>query len=332
MRLLTGVLAAAPFSATLVGDESLSRRPMERVADPLRTMGAKITTLGGHAPVQVTGGDLSGQRHELAIASAQVKGAILLAGIAAEGTTSVVEPAATRDHTERALRALGAEVREDDGISLERFQHDGFAATVPGDPSAGAFLIVAAALTGSSLAIHEVGCNPSRLHFLDILRRMGVDTVVEVDREELGEPVGTIRVRAATSLGPLRLEREEVPLVIDEIPALAALAAHAPGESWFAGAQELRIKESDRLEAIARGIRSLGGHAADEGPDLVVAGGGLAGGTVEPRGDHRIAMAFAVAGLAAEGPVTIRGAQAADVSFPGFAAVLRGLGADVEER
>jgi 3-phosphoshikimate 1-carboxyvinyltransferase len=331
MRLLAGVLAGAPFRSTLTGDPSLSRRPMERVAAPLRTMGAGVATVEGHAPVVVDGGAIHGTRHVLATPSAQVKGAILFAGTAADGTTTVVEPAPTRDHTERALRALGAPVDDRDGISVARFQHEGFAGTVPGDPSSAAFLIAAAALTGSPLLVRGVGCNPSRLHYLEVMGRMGVETCVDLEGDEVGEPTGTIEVRPAGSLRPVRVSADEVPLVIDEIPVLAVLAAFAPGETWFAGAGELRVKESDRLDAIGRAIRALGGHAADEGADLVVAGGGLAGGTVDPAGDHRIAMAFAIAGLNAERSVTVLGAEAADVSFPGFARTLRSLGADLEE-
>lgn len=333
MRLLAGVLAAAPFTSTLTGDGSLSRRPMERVARPLREMGAGVRTDDGHAPVRITGGDLHGITFVPEVPTAQVKSAVLLAGLAARGVTVVREPAPTRDHTERALEALGAPIgRSDRDIRLRAYQHGGFDGTVPGDPSSAAFLVAAAALTGSSVTIEEVGLNPTRVHFLDVMARMGITTETEVARHEVGEPVGTITVRPTSEVGPVRVEREELPLVIDEVPVLAALAAHASSESWFLGAGELRVKESDRLAALVDAIRALGGVGADEGDDLVIAGGGLGGGSADPRGDHRIAMAMVVAALAAEAPVRVQGVEAADVSFPGFVETLRSIGATAEVR
>jgi 3-phosphoshikimate 1-carboxyvinyltransferase len=331
LRLLAGVVAASPFRTILTGDESLRSRPMERVADPLRAMGALVVTTEGHSPVVVDGGALRGVRHEMSVPSAQVKSAVLLAGLEAEGRTTVVEPAPTRDHTERALRALGAPVRTDDGqVTVGRFQHEGFEAAVPGDPSSAAFLVAAAALTGSELLVSGVGLNPTRTRFLDVMRRMGVRIQIAVSDERLGEPVGTMRVLAGGALSGTTVDAAELPLVIDEVPVLALLAAHAPGDSWFIGARELRVKESDRLDGIANGIRALGGHGAVEGDDLVVAGGGLLGGRADPLGDHRMAMAFAVAGLAASSPVEVKDAECADVSFPGFLPALRALGAHVE--
>jgi len=303
---------------------------MERVAVPLRSMGATVDTIEGHAPVTIVGGGLRGIRFEAPVPSAQVKSAVLLAGLAADGSTTVVESAPTRDHTERALAALGAPVNTDGGISVSRFQHAGFEATVPGDPSSAAFIVAAAALTGSSVAISDVGLNPSRLHYLDVMARMGVvvDTIIE--RHELGEPVGTMRVHPTSALTGVRVGEAELPLVIDEVPILAILAAHAPNESRFLGAGELRVKESDRIAAVVEGIRLLGGHAGEEGDDLVVAGGGLTGGTASARGDHRMAMSFAVAALASNDPCEIEGMEAAAVSFPGFVATLRALGGGIE--
>jgi 3-phosphoshikimate 1-carboxyvinyltransferase len=330
MRLLTGLLAGVPFRTVLTGDDSLRSRPMERVAAPLREMGADVDTTDGHAPIVVHGGPLHGIRYLNPIPSAQVKSAVLLAGLAAEGETVVEEPAATRDHTERALAALGGPVLAASGrVSLRGFQHQGFAGRVPGDPSSAAFLVAAAALTGSEVTIREVGLNPTRTRFLVVLSRMGVHTRQRIEREEVGEPVGELYVERCDGLSGTRIEPEELPLVIDEVPVLAALAAHASGETWFLGASELRVKESDRIAAIAGGLRSLGGHAGDAGPDLVVAGGGLRGGRASAGDDHRMAMAFVVAALAASGPSWIDGADAADVSFPGFAATLRGLGASL---
>jgi 3-phosphoshikimate 1-carboxyvinyltransferase len=331
MRLVSGIVAAAPLRAVLTGDPSLSRRPMERVADPLRAMGATIATTDGHPPVRIDGGELRGREYRPATPSAQVKSAVLLAGLRAEGTTTVIEPAPTRDHTERALAALGAPIEAADGtIRVSAYQHAGFEGRVPGDPSAAAFLIAAAALTGSELTLTGVGCNPTRLHFLDVMSRMGVRTTIALETTEVGEPVGTIHVEASRGIVATRVAPDELPLVIDEVPILAMLATAAPSDSWFLGAEELRVKESDRLKALTEGIRSLGGHAADEGDDLVVAGGGLAGGIAASEGDHRIGMAFAVAGLAARGPVEVREIEAADVSFPGFVPALAALGAHVE--
>jgi 3-phosphoshikimate 1-carboxyvinyltransferase len=331
MRLLMGIVAASPFRTGLIGDDSLNRRPMERVAEPLRLMGASIDTVDGHPPVVVEGGRLTGVDHRSTTPSAQVKGAILLAGVEADGITIVRESIATRDHTERALQALGGHIDWQVGrISVKRFQHEGFSARVPGDPSGAAFLVAAAALTGSPLELHGVGLNPSRLRYLEVLERMGVHTETRIQGEELGEPVGELFVAPCDGLSPVRVPSEELPLVVDEVPALAAVAAHAPGDSWFLGAGELRVKESDRLAAIVRGIRNLGGHAGDDGTDLVVAGGGLEGGHADPQSDHRIAMALTVAGLMARGPCEIDGIEAADVSFPGFVHLLATLGARIE--
>jgi len=330
MRLLMGVVASARFRSVLGGDQSLSGRPMERVAAPLRAMGAEIETTRGHAPVEVRGGPLHGIEFAMPRPSAQVKSAVLLAGLDADGRTVVREPAQTRDHTERALLALGAPVETGDGVAVRRFQHEGFPARVPGDPSSAAFLVAAAAMTGSALTIVDVGLNPTRTRFLDVMARMGVRTVVTLRREELGEPVGDIEVSVSHGIRPVTVEADELPLVIDEVPVLALLAAHAPSESRFLGAGELKVKESDRLEGIARGIRDLGGLASSEGEDLVVAGGGLGGGHAHARGDHRMAMAFAVSALGARGPVDVEGMESVEVSFPGFTRTLADLGASIE--
>lgn len=332
MRLLAGVLAAAPFAVRLVGDESLSARPMDRVAEPLGAMGARVRTTAGHPPIEIEGGGLRGIRFDAPVPSAQVKSAILLAGLAADGETIVREPVPTRDHTERALASLGAPVLTDGAaVSVRRFQHEGFEGTVPGDPSSAAFLIAAAAVTGSELTVRLVGLNPSRLAFLEVMQRMGVPVEAWSIGHSLGEPIGDIRVHAAgPGLSGTTVTEEELPLVVDEVPALAAVAAHARGETWFLGARELRVKESDRLAGVAAGLAGLGGHAGDEGDDLVVAGGGLAGGRAEARGDHRLAMALAVAALGATGPCEVDGMEAAEVSFPAFVPAMRDLGARIE--
>ena len=332
MRLLAGIAASAPFETVLRGDDSLSTRPMERVAAPLRAMGADVTTQRGHPPLTIRGADLTGIRFEPDVPSAQVKGAVLLAALAAEGPTTVNEAVRTRDHTERLLGALGAPVRTGgaDVVVEGSFQHRGFRGRVPGDPSSAAFLLGAAALTGGGLTLLGVGLNPSRLGFVEVLGRMGVEVEVEVEGEEMGEPVGTMRLASSVAPGPVHVPASELPLVIDEVPLLAALAAHAGRPSRFEGASELRVKESDRLSALAEGLRALGGAADVDGDDLVVGGGGLAGGSARSAGDHRIAMTLTVAALAARTPSEIEGAESAAVSFPGFFDLVHALGADVE--
>ena len=333
MRLLAGLVAPAPFATVLTGDASLSTRPMERVAAPLRAMGANVTTFDGLPPVTIRGGELHGIRFEPEVPSAQVKGAVLLAALAADGSTTIGESVPTRDHTERALDALGAPVRATQaGIVLDGpFRHEGFRGRVPGDPSSAAFLLGAAALTGGEIALTGVGLNQSRLAFLRVFERMGVDVDIEVEGSDVGEPVGTMHVASVGRVRPVHVAADELPLVIDEVPILAALAAHADGPSRFEGGSELRVKESDRLSVLAEGIRSLGGEAEEDGDDLVIGGGGLGGGSARSAGDHRMAMALTVAATAARTTSEIDGAESAAVSFPGFFGSLRALGADVEE-
>lgn len=332
MRLLAGLVSSSPFETVLVGDPSLSARPMDRIAGPLREMGADVTTEGGHPPLAIRGSKLRGIRFEPAVPSAQVKGAVLIAALAGEGPTTVAEAVRTRDHTERLFHALGAPIRsEGSDLVLEGpFQHEGFRGVIPGDLSSAAFLLAAAALTGGDITVLGVGLNPTRLHLLEVLGRMGLEVEVEVEHEELGEPVGSMRLRPGEAPRSVEVRADELPLIIDEVPVLAALAAHADGPSRFEGAGELRVKESDRLSVLTEGIHALGGEAADVGDDLVLGGGGLAGGFARSAGDHRMAMALAVAALAARGPSEIDGIEAAAVSFPGFFRLLRSLGADVE--
>ena len=310
----------------------MSARPMERVATPLRAMGADVTTEDGHPPLRITGSELRGIRFEPDVPSAQVKSAVLLAALAAEGTTIIAERVPTRDHTERLFIALGAPIRSDgtDLLLEGPFQHEGFRGAVPGDPSSAAFLLGAAALTGGNVTILRVGLNPTRLRFLDVLRRMGLEVGVDVEGDELGEPIGRMHLGPGGGLRPVLVEADEMPLIIDEVPLLAALAAHADGPSRFEGGAELRVKESDRLSVLAEGIRSLGGEAVEEGDDLVVGGGGLAGGSARSAGDHRMAMAFGVMALAARAPSDIEGIESSAVSFPAFFRLLHSLGADIE--
>jgi len=322
MRLLAGVLAAQPFESRLVGDASLSRRPMRRIMDPLSAMGARIDAVDGHAPLTIHGGPLHGAAHRLASASAQVKSALLLAGIHAEGETSVTEPAATRDHTERALAAFNAPATVARGTVRVR---GGQRLTpparlvVPGDFSSAAYwLVAAAALPGSNLRVDDVGLNPTRTALLDVLRRFGARVAVHVADEDGGEPRGTIAVEAADAR-PITIGPDEVPLLIDELPAIAALAAFG-GEVTIRGAAELRVKESDRIATLVAGMRAIG-IDADEYPDGFTVTGRArpaGGGAADAQGDHRMAMAFAIAALAAERPSKIAGAESVAISYPGF--------------
>jgi 3-phosphoshikimate 1-carboxyvinyltransferase len=328
MRMLAGILSAHPFQTTMTGDDSLRRRPMRRVIVPLERMGARIGSDEGRPPMSIQGTS-SIQPIEFApdVPSAQVKTAVLLAGLHADGTTTVDEPLATRDHTERALHAFGVRV-EAVGRSVSVKGGQRLAARsleVPGDISSAAFWMVAAAsLVGSEIVIGSVGINPTRTGIIDVLRRMGADVVVEGNASNVGEPVGTIRVRHG-QLGATVIEPEEVPGVIDELPVLGALATHG-GELRVTGAQELRVKESDRISALADGLRRMGADI-DELPDGFHVRGTrrLRGGEVDARNDHRLAMAFAVAALGASGATVIHDAGAAAVSYPEFFAVLESL-------
>ena len=324
MRLLAGVLAGHPFSATLIGDASLSRRPMRRVMAPLERMGARIQATDGHAPLTIQGTRLHAIAHEPETPSAQIKSAVLLAGLHAEGTTSVLEPAATRDHTERALTAFGGRVDVDGKrVSVTGGQRlQGQRLQVPGDFSSAAFwLVAAAALPGSRIEIEDVGLNPTRTALLGVLSRFGARVQVEVTASLAGEPRGVISVEGDRT-GSLDIAPEEVPGLIDELPAIAALAAHG-GQVTVRGAGELRIKESDRITALVAGFRALG-IEADERTDGFVIAGPMAGsprptgGRADARGDHRMAMAFAIAALAAERPSTIDGSDVVAISYPGF--------------
>jgi len=336
MRLGAGLVAGACGAIVLDGDASLRRRPMERVAEPLRGMGAEVTTTDGRAPVTVRGGGLRGIEWTLPVPSAQVKSAVLLAGLRAHGTTRVRERHRSRDHTERLLPAFGVEVtREGDGVAVAGGQHlRAVEVTLPGDASSAAFFVVAALLVaGSELRLAEVGVNPTRTGFLHVLRRMGAAIDVVDVHERAGEPRGTLVVRAAP-LHATAIAAEEVPALIDELPVLAVAAALADGTTTIEGAGELRVKESDRLAALEQlaclgvGLRTSADGLAVQGS----AGRPLRAGRIASAGDHRIAMAFAVAGLVADGGVEITDPACAAVSFPGFFERLAALGATVERR
>lgn len=332
MRLLPGILAGQRGRFELVGDASLSARPMERVAEPLRRMGAAVETTGGRAPIVVEGGaSLRAIDYELPVASAQVKSAVLLAGLYAEGETTVVEPLPTRDHTERLLERAGAPVRRRPrSVSVRAAGRLVLGEVeVPGDfSSAAPFLVAAAIVPGSAVTVHGVGLNPRRTGLLDVLERMGARVAVYNRRLLGGEPVGEVEVRASELVGTT-VEPEEVPLLVDELPLFALAACHARGESVVRGAEELRHKETDRIEAVVEELRRLGAHIRARPDGFHVRGvpARLRGGVLDTRGDHRLAMLGAVAGLASREGVELRGAEAVEVSFPGFYAVLAQLAA-----
>lgn len=339
MRLIAGLLAGHAFRSVIAGDGSLSRRPMRRVIEPLTRMGATIHAADGRPPLTIDGGRLHGISHSPEVPSAQVKSAVLLAGLHAEGRTTVIEGSPTRDHTERALAAFGvpvisgdSSVAVDGGARLSPIDAD-----VPGDISSALFwLVLAAGTPGSDLVIEGVGLNPSRTSVLDVLRRAGavIDIIGTADAAPYtegtakalpyreGEPIGALRVRAGDPR-PFEIAPEEVPGLIDEIPGLAALAAMQPGMSMTVrGAQELRVKESDRITMLARGFRALGIDIEEYPDGFTIHGGPPAGGDADAAGDHRLAMAFAIAGSRAAGPVQVTGAEAVAVSYPGFFAQL----------
>lgn len=328
MRLLAGVLAGQTGRFVIDGDESLRSRPMDRVVVPLHLMGARIEARGGrYAPLVITGGELTGLKYQLPIASAQVKSCVLLAGLLARGETTVIESLPSRDHTERMLAAAGApltcgtgwcSVRAPSSLSLREVR-------VPGDASSAAFLAAAAALVpGSDLEIRDVGLNPTRMGFYEVLARMGGAVDWRVHGEYGGEPVGTLRVRAAALRGA-EVDGHEVPLLVDELPLVALLGAFAEGTTAVSGAGELRVKETDRLAAVGRIITALGGRAEVGADGFTVYGGGLRGGAVASEGDHRLALLGAVAGLACPDGVDVSGFEAAAVSFPGFRDLLQGV-------
>ena len=334
MRLMCGLMAGQPFDTVLTGDASLCSRPMGRVIDPLRLMGAEITAEeGGRPPLAISGGKpLQGIHYDLPMASAQVKSCVLLAGLYAEGRTSVTEPAPTRDHTERMLRGFGYEVSNDNGVislegggSLKAADID-----VPADISSAAFFLVAASITpGSDLLLTHVGINPTRIGVLNILNLMGADITLKNQREVGGEPVADIRVRYAPLQG-IEIPEEQVPLAIDEFPVLFIAAACAEGRTVLRGAEELRVKESDRIAAMAEGLCTLGvnNEVLDDG--IIIEGGGsIGGGEIRTHMDHRIAMAFAIAALRAEKEIFVLDCDHVATSFPGFDALARGLGLQI---
>ncbi len=330
VRLIAGILAGQDGKTLeLTGDESLSRRPMERIAEPLRRMGATLETTDGHLPLRIGGGALHGIDYALPVASAQVKSAVLLAGLYADGETTVVEPAPTRDHTERMLAAAGARVTtRPTSVTVRRAERLSLGETeVPGDFSSAAPFVVAATLVpGSELHGHGVNLNPRRTGLLDILERMGAKVTVYNRRPIGDEPGGDLEIQSA-ALVATTVTAAEVPLAIDELPLFALAAACARGTSLLKGAAELRAKETDRIDATVDALRAIGVRAQGRDDGFAVTGvpARPRGGRIASRGDHRLAMLGAVAGLASRDGVRIEGADAVDVSFPGFFEMLEEL-------
>ena len=330
IRLVAGVLAGQEGRFELTGDESLRSRPMERIAAPLREMGASVETTDGHAPIVIDGsGALHGIDYELPVASAQVKSAVLLAGLNASGATTVVEPKPTRDHTELMLEAAGVGVRRrstsvtvQPATSLRLGEVD-----VPGDfSSAAPFLVAAAIVPGSDVTVHDLGLNPRRTGLLDVLERMGARVAIFNRRRAGREPVGDVQVEYG-ELVATRIDAAEVPLLVDELPLVALLASHARGDTVVAGAAELRLKETDRIAAVADGLHACGAHIRPREDGWTITGvpARLKGGKVDAHGDHRIAMLGAIAGLASREGVEIVGADTVAISFPGFYEMLDSL-------
>ncbi len=332
MRLLAGVLAGQPFASTLDGSEQLRRRPMRRITEPLRRMGAQIADTDGHAPLHIRPAALRGMAHTLPVASAQVKSGILLAGLFADGPTTVSEPGPARDHTERMLRAMGARVDVDGfrvtltpGVPLRPLD-----LTVPGDPSTAAFVLVAALLAAEGdVRVTGVGVNPTRTGLLDILAAMGGPVICERERLEGGEPVADLLVRRAALRGT-EVGGDLIVRAIDEFPVLMVAATQAAGETVVRDAAELRVKETDRIAVMAAELRKLGA-AIEERPDgfRIVGPQRLRGAVVQGHDDHRVAMALAVAGLVADGETVIEDAACAHDSFPGFVETMQALGAEM---
>ncbi len=333
MRLIAGAVASSPVTVTLTGDSSLRRRPMRRIIEPLTSMGARVEAgdAEGRPPITITGGNLKGIDYAPDVASAQVKSAVLLAGLGADGRTTVREKAATRDHTERMLERAGITVSRDGlEVTVEPGVPRPAAVEVPGDISSAAFLLAAAVISpGSEVTIRSVGLNPTRTGFLDLLKRMGAFIEAEPEPGDDNEPRGSLTARYS-SLRAIEITPEDVALSIDEVPLLAMLATTAEGRTVISGASELRKKESDRIQGTVAGLSALGAHIEETPDGMVVEGPArLTGAPVSSRGDHRLAMMLAVAGLAASGRTVVEGWEWTEVSYPGFEGALAAFGAKV---
>jgi len=334
MRLFTGLLAAQPFDSVLTGDASLSRRPMNRIVEPLRAMGARIESEKGRPPLHITGGqDLHGIEYRMPVASAQVKSALLLAALYAPGGTTVIEPAVSRDHTERMLDAFGWPVARTEGAVtlVSGGELQGTRINVPGDLSSAAFFILAACTASAGeVIIENVGLNPTRTGVLRVLELMGADLEIQEHPVEHGEPTGRIIARPSQLKG-VRIPPEFVALAIDEFPVIFVAAAMAAGETLISGAEELRYKESDRIRVMVEGLKALGIDARETPDGARIIGGRLGAGEVDSTGDHRVAMAFAAGAAAGGGPVRIRDTRNVATSFPGFVAQAGLLGLKITE-
>ncbi|MFW5426009.1 MAG: 3-phosphoshikimate 1-carboxyvinyltransferase [Methylophagaceae bacterium] len=334
IRLLSGLLAGQDFASTLTGDKSLSGRPMKRVTDPLVLMDAVIDSNDGKPPLKIKADNkLKGITYTLPMASAQVKSCILLAGLYADGKTTVTEPAPTRDHTERMLSGMGYKVDvQDDTVSIEGGGK--LTATdidVPADISSATFFMVGAAISeGSDLTLTHVGINPTRIGVINILRLMGADISLSNEKMTGGEPVADIRIKYAPLKG-IQIPEDQVPLAIDEFPALFVAAACAEGQTVLTGAEELRVKESDRIQAMADGLTTLGIDAQSTTDGIIINGGVIGSGEVESHDDHRIAMSFAIAGLQAGGTIQINDCANVATSFPNFVELANEVGLDIDE-
>ncbi|MFA4827994.1 MAG: 3-phosphoshikimate 1-carboxyvinyltransferase [Thermodesulfovibrionales bacterium] len=336
VRLLSGILAGNPFLSVLTGDNSLKQRPMARVINPLKEMGAEISARGSdkYLPIAIKGRKLKAIDYTMPVASAQVKSCLMLAGLYADGTTTITEPQKSRDHTERMLKSMGADI-DTDGLKVRvkglvgsgGKELNSLDITVPADFSSAAFFIVAVLLVpDSEILIKNVGINPTRTGLLDVLEKMGADIELINVRDVSGEPVADIHCKSAAGLKAINITKEQIPALIDEFPILCIAAAKADGITTIRGAEELRVKESDRIKAMAEGLKKMGVEVEEFKDGLSIKGNArLKGAVIESCGDHRIAMAFSIAALVASGTTKINGISAVNISFPGFYKMLKGL-------
>ena len=336
MRLMAGVLSAQNFNSTLVGDESLNSRPMRRISEPLTEFGAKLhLTNDNFPPLHITGSKLSGIHYEMRIASAQIKSCLLLAGIYAHGSTSIIEPSPCRDHTERMLEGFGCLIERERSSGMitiaGKGQLSGIDIQVPGDISSAAFFMVAAAISeNSEINIIQVGLNPTRTGIVTLLRLMNADIEISNERTIGGEPIGDIKV-ISSGLAGISVPLDLVPLAIDEFPIICIAAACASGTTIIKGAEELRVKESDRIQAMADGLTNVGITVEVFEDGLQIEGGNILGGKVESYSDHRIAMAFSIAAIRSKAPILIEDCGNVGTSFPGFVDLAKSVGIDIRE-
>ena len=329
MRLLSGILAAQNFSSILTGDRYLKKRPMKRIMDPLHNMGAEINAdKGNYPPLRIKGKKLQGIHYHSPIASAQIKSCLFLSGLQAEGTTTITEPFRSRDHSERMLKYLGVPLKiKGTTISISKAKFEGKEFSIPGDISSAAFFIAAAVISsGSKIKILDVGLNPTRTGFLDILKKMGASIKIEKRREICGEPVANLEINGKGKLKAIKIGGKIIPRIIDEIPLLAVLGCFARGKTIIRDAGELRVKETDRIHAIVSQLKKMGASIEERKDGMEIFGmGKLKGASVKSFGDHRIAMALVIAGLAASGKTKVNNTDCINTSFPEFKNLLKGV-------